>query len=195
MKRYLSRRFGRVSTSPVACSPHDRRTHARPLQAGCRRARARRRDRRPHRAQGPQDRRARAAHARRRHGEAATTPSTTASPSSTIWSRSSRARRWSRWSSRDPTRGRSCARMMGTTNPREAAPGTIRGDLADRAHRESRARKRRSGVGCARDRAVLSRVSRERFRRLSGAGPPRSRRVARLGFALVALAARASLRA
>ena len=38
--------------------------------------------------------------------------------------------RSSPWSSRARrTRGRSSARMMGATNPRKAAPGTIRGDL------------------------------------------------------------------
>ena len=49
--------------------------------------------------------------------------------------------------------------MMGATNPREAAPGTIRGDLALETHREPRARLRRTRVGRARDRAVLPRIS------------------------------------
>ena len=39
-----------------------------------------------------------------------------------------RSSRW--WSRAVPTPGRSCATLMGATNPREAAPGTIRGDLA-----------------------------------------------------------------
>ena len=45
--------------------------------------------------------------------------------------RSSPAARWWRWWSKGvPTRGRSCATSWASTNPREAAPGTIRGDLA-----------------------------------------------------------------
>ena len=44
--------------------------------------------------------------------------------------RSSPAARWSRWWSRAPRRSRWSARIMGATDPVEAAPGTIRGDYA-----------------------------------------------------------------
>ena len=44
------------------------------------------------------------------------------------------------------TRGRSCATMMGATNPRDAAPGTIRGDLGIELHGEPGPRQRRPGV-------------------------------------------------
>ena len=175
--------FGSVSTSPVACRPHDHGTHARTLQAGCRRAWARRRDRRPHRAQGTSRSSRSSCVSSTRRPRSSTTPSTTASRSSTIWSRSSHARRWSRWSSRARTRGRSMRTMMGTTNPREAAPGNDSRRSRDRAHREPRARKRRSGVGCARDRTVLSGAGRDRLRRLRIAELTFARRVAggRLG--------------
>ena len=48
--------------------------------------------------------------------------------------------------------------MMGTTNPAEAAPGTIRGDFGDRDDREPGARLRLPRVGGTGDRPLLSRV-------------------------------------
>ena len=48
--------------------------------------------------------------------------------------------------------------MMGATNPREAAPGTIRGDLGDHLHREPDPRQRQRRVRAARDRHLLPRA-------------------------------------
>ena len=45
--------------------------------------------------------------------------------------------------------------LMGTTNPRDAAPGTIRGDLGILVHREPRPRLATPRVGRPRDRALL----------------------------------------
>ena len=48
--------------------------------------------------------------------------------------------------------------LMGVTNPREAAPGTIRGDLAIELTENLVHGSDGTGVGRARDRAVLSRA-------------------------------------
>ena len=45
--------------------------------------------------------------------------------------------------------------LMGATNARDAAPGTIRGDLAIGHRRESRARFGFGGIGATRDRNLL----------------------------------------
>ena len=50
--------------------------------------------------------------------------------------------------------------LMGPTDPADAPPGTIRGDLATGDHGEPRARQRLSGVGRPRAEALLRRVDR-----------------------------------
>ena len=57
-------------------------------------------------------------------------PSTKASRSSTNSSSSSPAVRSSRWRSRARARSTGCRQLIGATNPLAAAPGSIRGDLA-----------------------------------------------------------------
>ena len=60
--------------------------------------------------------------------------------------------------------------MMGATNPREAAPGTIRGDLGILFTENLIHGSRRPGVGRARDRDLLPRPVRPRRRRCAHSG-------------------------
>ena len=92
------------------------------------------------------------------------------------------------------TRGRSCATMMGATNPAEAAPGTIRGDLGvlfteNLVHGTDSA-----GVGRTRDRHLLPGVRLTHplcnsvYERYAGATPRVQRTPARAGHRRLAVA-------
>ena len=84
----------------------------------------------PASSQGPAPRRRRAAHHRRRRPPAATTPSTRASRSTTTWWPSSPGGPALLLVVEGPEDTSTVVRtLMGATNPAEAAPGTIRGDL------------------------------------------------------------------
>jgi nucleoside-diphosphate kinase len=62
------------------------------------------------------------------------------SPSSASSSTSSPPGRWSRWCSRAPSAIAAARQVIGATNPLEAAPGSIRGDLAIETGAEPRPR-------------------------------------------------------
>ena len=123
--RFVARR----DASSVGSAAHDR-SHPRSLQAGCVERGLVGEIIAPPRAQAAEDRRAGAAPARRGDGQARTTPSTTASRSSAISSPSSPGRPLVAMVVEGPDAYKVVRTLMGTTNPREAAPGTIRGDLA-----------------------------------------------------------------
>ena len=120
-RRSLSRRC--VVSTPRGPHPCHR-------EARRRRARPGRRDRQPPRAQEAAPGGGRAAHHHQGGGRDALRRARRAARSSATWWPSSPARPRSSWWSRDPKDTYAVVRlMMGATNPAEAAPGTIRGDL------------------------------------------------------------------
>ena len=110
-----------------------------------------------HRAQGLPPRRLRAAHPDRRDRQAALRRARRASRSSASCVAFITSGPLLAAVAEGPDVIEAWRTMMGATNPVKAAPGTIRGDLASRDHREHRARLGLPGVRRARDRAVLPR--------------------------------------